>query len=125
MPSPTLPHEPPTHGTPTQSVSIPHPVAQARIAASHLRGAQEIPVGVKQAPALHCDSPFSVFVAGSHDPAAQTVPLGQKAQLPFPSHFPVRPQVDEASVGHAVRDGGAASSAATLVQVPLRLGWLH
>ena len=89
IPLPTLPHEPPTHGTATQSVSVPHPAAHARIVASHFRGAHEIAVGVTQAPALHCDSPFSLFVIGSQEPAAQTVPLGQDAQLPAPSHFPV------------------------------------
>jgi hypothetical protein len=94
IPSPTLPHEPPTHGAPTHSVSDPHPVAQARIAESHFRGAHAIAAGVTQAPALHCDSPFSLFATGSHDPVAQTVPFGQDAQPPLPSHFPVRPQVD-------------------------------
>jgi hypothetical protein len=120
IPSPTLPHEPPTHGAPTQSASDPHPVAQARIAASHFRGVQAIAVGVTQAPALHCDSPFSELVTGSQDPAAQTVPLGQYAQLPLPSHFPVRPQVDSLSFEQAVRPGGAAWSTGTFVQVPLR-----
>jgi hypothetical protein len=120
IPLPTLPHDPPTHGAPTQSVSAPHPAAHARIAVSHFRGAHEIAVGVTQAPALHCDSPFSVLVTGSHDPAAQTVPFGQMAQLALPSHFPVRPQVDSASVGHVTRPGGAGCSAATLVHVPLR-----
>jgi hypothetical protein len=94
IPSPTLPHDPPTQGAPTQSVSFPQPAAHARIAASHFRGAHEIAAGVTHAPALHCASPFSVLVTGSHDPGAHTVPFGQYAQLPPPSHLPVRPHVD-------------------------------
>jgi hypothetical protein len=74
LPLTTLPHDPPTHGCPTQSPSTAQVVAHA--APWHLNGAHVTVRAAAHVPSpSHLAASLSSFLAVSHEPAAHTVPL--------------------------------------------------
>jgi len=120
----TVPHDPATHGLPTQSPAAAHVRAQA--VPAHLNGAH-----VTAAAALHSPAPLQVeplvawLVAASHDPPPQLVPFGQSSQAPWPSHLPSSPQVDWALAWQVGCAAGGAAPAATGEHLPMDPARLH
>ena len=90
----TVPHDPFTHGLPTQSLLVEHVVAQASPLGAQLKGAHDTAVLATQCPCPSQAEPATAaLVPASHDPPPQAVPLAQSSQLPAPSHLPSSPHV--------------------------------
>jgi hypothetical protein len=109
-----LPHEFPTHTLPVEQfwscVQAPKHLLplQAKGTQDSASGATQVPV------VLQVDG--GVYLLLSQCSAAQTVPGRYRRQVPAPSHFPSKPQVDAGSVEHMLR--GSSLPFATGVQVP-------
>src|SRR3954463_4095999 len=117
------PQLPLTHRMPAaQSAFDVHVVAQLRVAASQLNGAQ-----IVAGPALHRPSPshtsMSLTAAPSQVPGLHPVPAGCLRQRPCPSQVPSRPQLDAGVAAHAGESSG--SPFATKEQSPGALAALQ
>jgi hypothetical protein len=126
LPFATLPHDPATHGAPTQSLSEVQVVAHLRFPLAHLYGAQVTGVAGLQVPLPSQNEPLvDWFWVESHDPDPQLVVLGQLAQCPWPSQLPFKPQLVMALAWQAGCGDGAVIPCGMLVQWPFSVPRLH
>jgi hypothetical protein len=105
----TVPHEPLTHGSPTQSVLVEHVLAQVVPPEAHLNGAQVTVVDLQTPAPSHVDPLTASLVAVEHEPLPQLVSFGQSAHWPLPSHLPSCPHVDASASTHDGWPLGGAS----------------
>jgi hypothetical protein len=84
-----------------QSASLAQMVRQ-RLSVAQLNGAHDWPGIDMQVPAPSQRN-ADVSVDTAQPISLQTVPAGYLSHAPVPSHMPVEPQVDAASIGHSSR----------------------